>query len=227
MIAWDRVMTVAETQARDLLRRRIALAMLLLLPAAMYLTVLEEEAQIRSGENPFTLRVGVVGVAWAVAGAAFFLGLSSRRVDERLTLTGYRRGDLAAGRLLFLSALAAAVMVLYCLLITGLSRGDAGIVTLAVISTGIVALGLGLALATLVPRELEGVLALIALIGIQTSLPTDAAIGPALPFYGPTRLVEAAWNSSGSVVAPLLHAGAAAIALLGLFLALWGRRLAR
>jgi hypothetical protein len=71
MIAWDRVMTVAETQARDLLRRRIALAMLLLLPAAMYLTVLEEEAQIRSGENPFTLRVGVVGVAWAVAGAAF------------------------------------------------------------------------------------------------------------------------------------------------------------
>lgn len=226
MTTWSAVGTIAEMEARDLFRRRLALAMLFLLPAAMYLTVLGEEAQIQPGENPFTLRVAVIGVAWTIAGAAFFLGLSSRRVDERLVLAGYRRGDLAAGRLVFLSALALPVIVLYSTLIAVLSRGDVGPVILAVASTGVVAVGLGLAVAVVLPRELEGVLALIAVNGVQTSLPTDMAIGPALPFYGPTRLVEVAWNSAGSVVLPLLHAGTAAAVLLVVFFVVWGRRLA-
>ncbi len=84
----DRLTALAAAHGRELLRRRLALGMLLVLPATMYLTVLGEEASIRPGENPFTLRVGIIGVAWTLAGSAFFLSLSSRRVDERLLLAG-------------------------------------------------------------------------------------------------------------------------------------------
>lgn len=226
MTAWARISCVAESHARDLARRRMVVGMLVVLPAVMYLSVLGEEARIPPGENPFTLRVGIIGVAWAVGGAAFFLGLASRRVDERLILAGYRPEDLAFGRLGFLAALALPIAGIYGALIVTLSRGDAGPVLLAVVTTSVVALALGLAISVVLPRELEGVLALVAVNGIQTSIPAGSAIGPALPFYGPTRLVDIAWGSSGSLLAPLLHAAVAVTVLSVTFIVLWRRRLA-
>ena len=218
------IMTVAETQGRDLLRRRLALGMLVLLPAAMYLSVSGEESIIEPGAEPFPLKVGVIGVAWTIAGAAFFLGLSSRHVDERLILAGYRRVDLALGRLLFLAGVALPMVLVSSLLITTLSRGDSGPIVLAVSCSAVVALGLGLALASMLPRELEGALALIALVGMQISLPSDSPVAVAMPFHGPIQLAGVAWGSTGSVGLALLHSGAAAAVLLGAFGALWGRR---
>lgn len=226
MSAWHRVTTVGETQGRDLLRRRLAMVMLLLLPALFYLSVVGEESEIGPTEEPWTLSVGVIGVAWTIAGGAFFLGLSSRRVDERLTLVSYRPSELAAGRLLFLAALAAVVVAIYSSLLTVLSDADSGPLVLAVASTGVVAIALGLALAALLPRELEGTLALIAVVGLQASLPHDLALGVALPFHGATQLVGVAWASSGAVLPHLLHTAAATGALLLVFLVLWSRRLA-
>ena len=218
------ILTVAETQGRDLLRRRVALAMLVLLPAAMYLTVSGEESIIEPGGEPFPLKVGVIGVAWTIAGAAFFLGLSSRHVDERLILAGYRRVDLALGRLLFLSGVALPMVAVSSLLITTLSRGDSGPIVLAVVCSAGVALGLGLALAAIIPRELEGALALIAVVGVQISLPSDSAIAVAMPFYGPTQLAGVAWSGAGPVASSVGHSGVAVAVLLGVFGTLWGRR---
>ncbi len=220
-----RLAALAAAHARELLRRRLALGMLLVLPATMYLTVLGEEASIRPGENPFTLRVGIIGVAWTLAGSAFFLSLSSRHVDERLLLAGYRRSELAAGRLLFLAAITLPVIAAYSTLITMLSGGDDLTVVLAIAATGVIAVGLGLSLAAIVHRELEGLLALIAVIGVQTSIPTDATITPVLPFYGPTRLVVIAWDSTGDLLPPLLHSAVTIAVLLTIFLTLWGRGL--
>lgn len=225
MTAWRRVRTLAETQGRDLLRRRLALTMLVVLPAAMYLSVAGEQSRIRPGEDPFPLKVGVIGVAWTIAGAAFFMGLSSRRVDERLLLAGYRRAELAIGRVVFLAVLALPLVIIHSLLITSSARGGSGPIIFAVATSAVVGLALGLALAALLPRELEGSLALIAIVGVQISLPSHSAVSSAMPLHGPIRLASVAWDSTGSVIAPLLHALAGTAVLLTFFIALWGRRL--
>lgn len=225
MNAWRRVKTVAETQGRDLLRHRLALAMLVVLPAAMYLSVAGEQSKIRPGEDPFPLKVGVIGIAWTIAGAAFFLGLSSRRVDERLILAGYRRAELAIGRVVFLLVLTLPLVIVHSVLVTSSSHGDSGPIVLAVASSAVVGLALGLALAAVLPRELEGSLALIAIVGVQISLPIHSTVSAAMPLHGPIRLAGVAWDSAGSVMPPLLHAAAAAAILLALFIARWGRQL--
>src|SRR5258708_5497339 len=115
--------------------------MLAVLPAAMYLSVAGGQSKIRPGEDPFPLKVGVIGVA------------------------------------------------------------------------------------PLLPGEMEGTLALIAIVVVQISLPSQSAVGAAMPFHGPIQLASVAWDSAGSVISPLLHAAAAAAVLLSVFVALWGRQL--
>ena len=103
------------------------------------------------------------------------------------------------------------------------SPAVAGPLILAVAVTALIGVPLGLALAALLPRELEGTLALIAIIGIQSSLPSNLAIAPALPFYGPVKLVRAAWYSQGAILPYLLHGLLAATLLLALAMILWSR----
>jgi hypothetical protein len=73
------------------------------------------------------------------------------------------------------------------------------------------------------PRELEGTLALIAIIGVQTSLPSNLAIAPALPFYGPVKLIWTSWDSQGAILPYFLHGVLAASLLLALAMVLWSR----
>jgi hypothetical protein len=213
--------TIATTQGRDLLRRRLALVMLASLPALFYLSVAGQH--ISKGQDPWNLNVAVIGVAWAVAGGAFFLALSSRRIDQRLLLAGYRPTELVLGRLVFLQAFAFLIAAIYSVLFVTRSPAAAGPLILAVADTALIGVPLGLALAALLPRELEGTLALIAIIGIQTSLPPNLAIAPALPFYGPVKLIQTSWNSQGAILPYVLHGLLAAGLLLALAMVLWSR----
>jgi len=216
------VLTIATTQGRDLLRRHLALVMLASLPALFYLSVAGQH--IRRGQDPWNLNVAVIGVAWAVAGGAFFLALSSRRIDQRLLLAGYRPADLVMGRLVFLQVFAFIIAAGYSVLFAVRSPAAAGPLILAVAVTALIGVPLGLALAALLPRELEGTLALIGIIGVQTSLPANLAAAPALPFYGPVKLIRTSWNSHGAILPYLLHGLLAASLLLALAMVLWSRR---
>jgi hypothetical protein len=216
------VLTIATTQGRDLLRRHLALVMLASLPALFYLSVAGQH--IRKGQDPWNLNIAVIGVAWAVAGGAFFLALSSRRIDQRLLLAGYRPTELVLGRLMFLQAFALLIAAGYSVLFVARSPAAAGPLILAVAVTALIGVPLGLALAALLPRELEGTLALIAIIGVQTSLPSNLAIAPALPFYGPVKLIRTSWDSQGAILPYFLHGVLAASLLLALAMVLWGRR---
>jgi hypothetical protein len=218
---WRRVLTIATTQGRDLLRRHLALIMLTSLPALFYLSVAGQH--IRKGQDPWNLNIAVIGVAWAVAGGAFFLALSSRRIDQRLLLAGYRPAELVLGRLVFLQAFAFIIAAGYSALLAARSQTAVGPLTLAVAVTALIGVPLGLALAALLPRELEGTLALIAIIGVQTSLPLNLAIAPALPFYGPIKLIRASWTSQGAILPYFLHGLLAATLLLALAMVLWSR----
>jgi hypothetical protein len=218
---WRRVLAIATTQGRDLLRRRLALVMLASLPALFYISVAGQH--IRKGQDPWNLNIAVIGVAWAVGGGAFFLALSSRRVDQRLLLAGYRPAELVLGRLVFLQAFAFMIAAAYSVLFAARSSAAAGPLILAVAVTALIGVPLGLAVAALLPRELEGTLALIGVIGVQTSLPPNLAIAPALPFYGPIKLVQASWTSQGAILPYFLHGLLAATLLLALAMVLWNR----
>jgi hypothetical protein len=218
---WRRLLAIATMQGRDLLRRRLALAMLAALPALFYLSVAGQH--INKGQDPWNLNVAVLGVAWAVGGGAFFLALSSRRVDKRLLLAGYRPAELILGRLMFLQAFAFIIATVYSVLFVARSPAAAGPLILAVAVTALIGVPLGLALAALLPRELEGTLALIAVIGVQTSLPSNLAIAPALPFYGSIKLIQASWTSQGAILPYFLHGLLAAALLLALAMVLWSR----
>ena len=86
------LLTVAEMQGRDLVRRRLALVILVALPLAFYLSM------IGNPTDPFALVAGGIGMSWSVASAALFAVLAARRVDPRLVLAGYRPRDLLLGR---------------------------------------------------------------------------------------------------------------------------------
>ena len=73
----------------------------------------------------------------------------------------------------------------------------------------------GLAVGALVPHELEGVLILIGVVGVQLTLADTEAIAKLLPFWGPQRLIGYSVGVDGSIgIAPLV-AVAYSLALLG------------
>ncbi len=82
----SRVVTVAEMQCRDL-GRRLALILLVVLPLAFYGAM--------AGHSDQVIIPGGVAMAFSVAGAAIISVLSSRAVDQRLTLAGRNTGRSA------------------------------------------------------------------------------------------------------------------------------------
>jgi hypothetical protein len=89
--------------------------------------------------------------------------------------------------------------------VAALDAPEPAALILAVTATALVSVPLGLAVAAVLPRELEGTLIVIVLIGIQMSLPTASTAGPYTPLWGAQRLTEAAANG-GHLDTPLLHA---------------------
>lgn len=208
---------VAEMQGRDLLRRKVALIILVALPLAFYLAM--------RGNDEFAPVAGGIGMAWSVAGAALFSVLSARRVDPRLVLSGFHPWILLLGRMLLLDALAAALVIVACALIVTTSRlVDPGFLVLGVALASLVGVPLGLAVATVMPRELEGMLVIIGVVGITMSLPTESSLAPFLPLYGPLKLLEAASGSDLNLFAALAHGLAYSTGLVILAVLVWTRR---
>ncbi len=211
-----RLLTVAEMQARDLLRRRVALIILVALPVAFYLSL---------GDDPYAPVLGVVGMAWSVAGAGLFAVLAARRVDPRLVQAGFRPVELLLGRLPVLVGFGLALAAVFGgFLIARSEPARSGALLLGVGLAALVGVPLGLAVAALLPRELEGMLTIIGVVGIELSLPAGAAIAPFLPLYGPLRTLAVASGRGGEVGPSLLHGLAYGAGLFALAVALWTRR---
>jgi len=194
MISVRRVGLMAEMQGRDLIRRRGALVLLVALPLAFYL--------VSSGDRhaPVT---GGVGMAFAVSGAALFSILSSRDVDQRLVLTGYRPIELLLGRLGFLAPLGLAIAGGFGVVISLVSHPARWwIVAFGLATVALQAVSVGLAVGAALPRELEGTLVLIGVIGVELATKPDAAFAKLLPFDGARRIIEAGMAHSGPIAAP-------------------------
>lgn len=218
MHAIGRVLIMAEMHGRDLMRRRIALALLVALPLMFYFT--------STGSGKSAVFTGGVGIAFAVAGATLFSALSSIEVDQRLVLAGYRPLELLLGRLLFLGPLGLAIAAACAGLMGAISHpAGVGLLVLGVAMVALESVPLGLAIAAIVARELEGTLILIGIVGTQLAVGSTGLVAKALPFYGPQRLIQDSVSGHGQLAVPLVQTALYAVALLVVARVFLGSRL--
>ncbi len=193
-----RVLTMAEMHGRDLLRHHAAIGLLIILPLSFYLS-----AASSNSERAFV--AGGVGMAFSISGATLFSILSSREVDQRLVLSGYRPIELLLGRLLFLAPFGLVIAAGFAGLMSVVSHpARPWLLGLAVGVVAAQAVPFGLAVGATVPRELEGTLVLIGVVGMQLAMGPDVFAAKLLPFYGPRQLIVAGAHDQGSIARPLL-----------------------
>jgi len=214
-----RLAAVAAAHARILGRRRTALLVLALLPLAFYGALYRH--------SPHAATVGGVASAFSAGGAAIFSMLPARAVDQRLTLAGYRPAVLIAGRLIVLEAAALGIsLITATVMIAGTGPAHPADLLAGVILTGLAAVPLGLTLGALLPRELEAVLILIGIVGIQITADPDTVIAAVLPFHAARQLLDAAVTTPAAVWPRLAVTVVYSTVLLGFTWAAWRRRAA-
>jgi hypothetical protein len=202
--------TVAEMALREMLRRRTVIVIILLLPLGFYLS--------RRGDYVGqSIRFLILGVSWALSAAALFAGSGARAIEPRLRLSGYRSWQLYLGRLGALWTVGLGLSLPYFLLI----RLDAdnvryGAIALAMLFVVAVAAPFGLALSAVLPRELEGTLVLLLVVGMQMMLNPANATSRALPFWFTREIGTYAVDhtDSGYLTRGVVHAVVTLTALL-------------
>lgn len=210
MSALLRVLSMAEMHGRDLLRHRIAVGLLIVLPLSFYFSSAGQD-----GEQAFV--AGGVGMAFSISGATLFSILSSREVDQRLVLSGYRPIELLLGRLLFLGPFGLVIASGFSLLMWTVSDpARPWLLAYGVVMVALVAVPFGLAVGAAVPNELEGTLVLIGVVGLQLATSSGALAAKVLPFYGARRLIDASADGTGAIMAPSLLSALYALGLLAL-----------
>lgn len=173
----SKIWTVADLALREVLRRRGVLVLLLLFPLAFYLS--------RRGDHAGqSIRFVCLGLSWALSTAALFAGSAARNIEPRLRLSGYRAHHLHLGRLLALWTVGAVLSVPYFLLVR-FDQDDVryGAIALIMALTVGTAVPFGLALSAVLPRELEGTLVLLIVVGLQMVMDPSDAASRALPFW--------------------------------------------
>jgi hypothetical protein len=215
-----RVATLAEMVVRDVLRRRAVAVLLFLVPLAFYFA-----QHVKVGQS---IRLASLGLAWAVATLALFAGLAGRRLDPRLSLSGYRAAELWAGRVLGLLGLGLAMAAVYFVIIV-VDRPPARPAGLALelVLTVAIAVGLGLCLGGALPGELEGTLVVIAVVGVQMIMDPREAVARVLPFWSTREILTDVVDSAGRdyLARGVAHALAVIALLLGTAAALTAWRL--
>jgi hypothetical protein len=190
------------TTLRALARRRMSVAILVVLPLALYLAT--HDAVGRS------VRSLVFGISWAVSTVAMFAALAARQVEPRLWLAGRRRSTLAAARL---GALVAAALTLAAgfWTVVALDQEVDGLTGVAVdlVVTAVVAVAFGSAVGSAVRRELDGALILFFFAGLQAVVNPYDDWTRVLPFWSSRELGTWAIDgpTRGSLAAGLIHAG--------------------
>jgi hypothetical protein len=186
-----KILTVAEMTLRELVRRKRAIAFLLLLPLVFYVVRHEFVGQ--------SVRSVFLGIGWAVSTAALFTTAAARSVDPRLVLAGYRVYQVYVGRLFGLWVAGAALAVPFLLLIRFDAPGvrfDA--VTLAMAFCVAIAAPFGLLIGILLPRELEGTLVLLTAVSLQTLLDPADAVAKVTPFWSSREIGTFAVDHTGT-----------------------------
>lgn len=178
-----RVIVPAMMTGRELRRRRVAMGLLTGLPLAFYGSSISEGAH-------HAAVTGGIAMAFSVAGASIFSALTARPVDERLVLAGYRPYELLLGRFLFLELFGVVVATVFSVvMVLGTGPQHPVLLGVGVELVAVTSVPFGLAVGSLAPHELEGVLMLIGVVGIQLTLGSGQTTAKLLPFWGAQRVI--------------------------------------
>jgi hypothetical protein len=93
-----------------------------------------------------------------------------------------------------------------------------------VAAVALLSIPFGLAVGAAVPRELEGTLVLIGVVGMQLALDPDSVVSRLLPFHGPQQLITSSLSTDGPIARPLLETVLYAVILFVLARLLVSRR---
>jgi len=197
-----KLLVMAEMSVREMSRRRGVLALMVSLPLWFYLA--------RSDQTGQSIRMLTLGIGWAVSTVTLFSVTGARTVDQRLRLSGYPVGALIGGRLLAASGVGGVLALLYWgLVATQQDVRRLWAIGPMMLVTALTAAPLGGLLAVLVPRELEGALALLTVVALQMLTDPEGLAAKLMPFWAARELGTYAVDRAGPsyLTAGLLHFG--------------------
>ena len=172
---------VAVTSLVELSRRRVALLFVLLLPLVFYLVRIDVPWQ--------ALRFLAIGVGWAVATLALFSHVGARRIDQRLSVIGASPTSLFLGRQLAVVAVGLAVALVYFIVVAITQDVPRlGAVALLLVTTVLIAAPLGALVSAVLPRELEGALALLSVMALQLLVDPEGSLARLMPLWSTREL---------------------------------------
>lgn len=167
---------VANLSTREVGRRWAALLLVAGLPLWFYLVRRDLAGQ--------STRMLTLGIGWAVSTLTLFVVNASRSVDPRLRLAGASVVSIIGGRLIAMTGVGLALVVGYWMLVgfdqDVLHLWAAGLMMLL---TALVAAPLGSLIGALLPRELEGALALLSVCAVQMLADPAGTIAKVMPFW--------------------------------------------
>lgn len=170
-------LTIAEMALRDLLRRRAVLGLLFALPMVFYLAR-------RDDSESQAVKFVLLGLGFTISTAGLFATTAARGLDRRLRLCGYRTMSLHLGRLLALQVIGLGISVPYLgIILADQHVARVGSLGCALALTVLIAAPLGMLLGSVVPRELEGTLLLLAVLSAQFLSDPARPAGKCMPFW--------------------------------------------
>ncbi|GAA0468115.1 hypothetical protein Aca07nite_39930 [Actinoplanes capillaceus] len=213
-------LTVARLSAREVGRRRTALLLVISLPLWFYL--------VRRDLTGQSTRMLTLGIAWAVSTLTLFVVNSARGVDPRLRLSGASVAGIIGGRLIAMSGFGLLLAGGYLVLV-GIDQDIDRFWAIALMmgATALLAAPFGSLVGALLPRELEGALALLSVCAVQMLADPAGTIAKFMPFWSARELGTYAVDGGGTDLLwrGLAHAAVVWLLCTGLTLAVFARRL--
>jgi hypothetical protein len=181
--ASSRIRISTALVARDLIRNRVAVVLLLMIPTVLYVLIritmgdrvvpfqlsgLGDEIITASERDLSLLFMGMTAISGLSAFVAFVLVLRPVAADRRLAFEGYRPSELLAAKLLVLVAALVVVAAYATALLPFFFRPTrpAGVLG-AFLLTALVYGAIGMAIGAVVRQELEGILVILLLVNVD------------------------------------------------------------
>jgi hypothetical protein len=207
--------TGTRLRLTELVRKPFTLVLLLVLPPVvieMYGVAMSSFPQLPGLPADAATTGRMTGTLFAVAFLAGLVGLfqviSARRGDERLAVAGFSRWQLLLGRLVTMLVVAVAgTAVAFAVFTYSVDVAAPGLAAAVLVAAAMVYGLLGVVIGTLLPKELEGSIALVFLadldnalssglfdVGASLSVPVvgEVAVTDFVPLYHPHELFAAA-----------------------------------
>lgn len=176
------IRAVFVTSLQEMSRRLTALVFILLLPLAFYLVRIDVHWQ--------AIRFLSIGIGWAVATLSLFTFIAARDLDRRLVVVGASPSSLFTGRLVAVLTVGLGLAVIYfgvvALTLDDLPRVWS--VLLLLVVTVLIGAPLGAVVSLVIVRELEGALALLALMAVQLLVDPDSSYAGFMPLWSTREL---------------------------------------